>query len=100
MDSFDEFIQMNVQRIVEDSPAIDLQGEAQHAHGEIETPPKYTIKFDQVKHFKKLARPSTLNSKKNFQNKSYLPKIYYIWEKNNSTSNLPKTFDQVKYFHL
>jgi DNA-directed RNA polymerase II subunit RPB2 len=48
LDSFDEFIQMNVQRIVEDSPAIDLQGEAQHAHGEIENPPKYIIKFDQV----------------------------------------------------
>ena len=30
LDSFDEFIQMNVQRIVEDSPAIELQGEAQH----------------------------------------------------------------------
>ena len=48
LDSFDEFIQMNVQRIVEDSPPIDLQGEANHAHGEIETPPKYTLKFDQV----------------------------------------------------
>ncbi len=41
LDSFDEFIQMNVQRIVEDSPSIDLQGEAEHAHGEIEHPPKY-----------------------------------------------------------
>ena len=48
LDSFDEFIQMNVQRIVEDSPPIDLQGEAVHAGGEIETPPKYIIKFDQV----------------------------------------------------
>ncbi|QQP48842.1 DNA-directed RNA polymerase subunit beta [Caligus rogercresseyi] len=28
LDSFDEFIQMNVQRIVEDFPQIDLQGEA------------------------------------------------------------------------
>ena len=62
LDSFDEFIQMNVQRIVEDSPAIDLQGEAQHAHGEIETPPKYTIKFDQVKTFQKLWTP-----KRNFR---------------------------------
>lgn len=49
LDSFDEFIQMNVQRIVEDSPPIDLQGEAHHSNGEIETPPKYIIKFDQVK---------------------------------------------------
>lgn len=38
LDSFDEFIQMSVQRIVEDSPAIDLQAEAQHTSGEIETP--------------------------------------------------------------
>lgn len=38
LDSFDEFIQMSVQRIVEDSPQIDLQAEAQHTTGEIETP--------------------------------------------------------------
>lgn len=38
LDSFDEFIQMSVQRIVEDSPAIDLQAEAQHTSGEVETP--------------------------------------------------------------
>lgn len=30
LDSFDEFIQMIVQRIVEDSPAVELQSEAQH----------------------------------------------------------------------
>lgn len=29
---------MSVQRIVEDSPAIELQAEAQHTSGEIETP--------------------------------------------------------------
>jgi DNA-directed RNA polymerase II subunit RPB2 len=38
LDSFDEFIQMSVQRIVEDSPQIDLQAEAQHTSGEIENP--------------------------------------------------------------
>ena len=38
LDSFDEFIQMSVQRIVEDSPQIELQAEAQHMTGEIETP--------------------------------------------------------------
>lgn len=38
MDSFDEFIQMSVQRIVEDTPSIELQAEAQHRRGEIETP--------------------------------------------------------------
>lgn len=38
LDSFDEFITMTIQRIVEDSPAIDLQAEAQHSSGELETP--------------------------------------------------------------
>jgi hypothetical protein len=38
LDSFDEFIQMSVQRIVEDTPQIDLQAEAQHTSGTIETP--------------------------------------------------------------
>ena len=48
LDSFDEFIQMNVQRIVEDSPAIELQGEAQHQDGQVEKPAKHIIKFDQI----------------------------------------------------
>ena len=38
LDSFDEFIQMSVQRIVEDSPRIDLQAEAQHTSGTVEVP--------------------------------------------------------------
>ena len=33
LDSFDEFIQMNVQRIVEDSPPVELQSEVQHYSG-------------------------------------------------------------------
>ncbi|CAN0089848.1 DNA-directed RNA polymerase II subunit RPB2-like isoform X1 [Lampetra fluviatilis] len=48
LDSFDEFIQMSVQRIVEDSPAIELQAEAQHASGQIETPPRYSVRFEQI----------------------------------------------------
>lgn len=43
LDSFDEFIQMSVQRIVEDSPQIDLQAEAQHTSGEIENPVSFII---------------------------------------------------------
>ena len=34
LDSFDEFIQMSVQRIVEDSPAVELQAESQYDDGE------------------------------------------------------------------
>uniref|UniRef100_A0A8C9Y4A7 DNA-directed RNA polymerase n=1 Tax=Sander lucioperca TaxID=283035 RepID=A0A8C9Y4A7_SANLU len=48
MDSFDEFIQMSVQRIVEDAPPIDLQAEAQHTSGEVEEPPRYLLKFEQI----------------------------------------------------
>ena len=65
LDSFDEFIQMNVQRIVEDSPPIEMQGEAQHAHGEIEDPPKYEVKFEQIylskpTHWEKDGAPSPM----------------------------------------
>lgn len=38
LDSFDEFIQMSVQRIVEDSPQIDIQGETQHHSSEDQQP--------------------------------------------------------------
>lgn len=38
LDSFDEFIQMSVQRIVEDTPQIELVAEAQHKAGVVETP--------------------------------------------------------------
>ena len=34
LDSFDEFIQMSVQRIVEDSPPVELQAECQYDGGE------------------------------------------------------------------
>ena len=43
LDSFDEFIQMSVQRIVEDSPQIDLQAEADHSSGTLETPVNYIL---------------------------------------------------------
>lgn len=42
LDSFDEFIQMSVQRIVEDSPEIELEAESQHMTAETETPVRYS----------------------------------------------------------
>ena len=48
LDSFDEFIQMSVQRIVEDSRPIELQAQAQYNINSREAPPKYTIKFEQI----------------------------------------------------
>lgn len=48
LDSFDEFIQMSVQRIVEDSPQIDLSAETQYTSGVVETAPRYLLKFEQI----------------------------------------------------
>lgn len=65
LDSFDEFIQMSVQRIVEHSPAIDLQAEAQHTSGTVETPARYVLKFEQIylskpTHWEKDGAPSPM----------------------------------------
>ncbi|CAG0906207.1 unnamed protein product [Cyprideis torosa] len=65
LDSFDEFIQMSVQRIVEDTPAIELQAEAQHSAGELENPTQYQLKFEQIylskpTHWEKDGSPSPL----------------------------------------
>ncbi|KAK7508532.1 hypothetical protein BaRGS_00000098 [Batillaria attramentaria] len=65
LDSFDEFIQMSVQRIVEDAPPIDLQAEAQHTTGQVENPPRYVLKFEQIylskpTHWEKDGVPSPL----------------------------------------
>eukprot|EP00118_Oscarella_pearsei_P025653 m.308540 g.308540 ORF g.308540 m.308540 type:complete len:1181 (+) comp44175_c0_seq1:66-3608(+) len=48
LDSFDEFIQMSVQRIVTDSAAVEIVAEAQHKTLEIETPTRYELKFEQI----------------------------------------------------
>ncbi|KAK6022168.1 DNA-directed RNA polymerase, beta subunit [Ostertagia ostertagi] len=50
LDSFDEFIQMNVQRIVEDSPPVELQAEVQHFSGgrHRESDEILSLKFDQI----------------------------------------------------
>ncbi|EZA47574.1 DNA-directed RNA polymerase II subunit RPB2 [Ooceraea biroi] len=65
LDSFDEFIEMSVQRIVEDSPQIDLQAEAQHTTGEIENPVRHLLKFEQIylskpTHWEKDGAPSPM----------------------------------------
>lgn len=48
LDSFDEFIQMSVQRIVEESPPIELQAEVQYTEADIEEPTRYQLKFEQI----------------------------------------------------
>ncbi|PAV86347.1 hypothetical protein WR25_14664 isoform B [Diploscapter pachys] len=39
---------MTVQRIVVETPPIELQAEVQHTHGDMENPVKVTLKFDQI----------------------------------------------------
>ncbi|KRY73812.1 DNA-directed RNA polymerase II subunit RPB2 [Trichinella pseudospiralis] len=46
LDSFDEFIQMSVQKLVEDSPAVEIQSEDHGVHGLSET--KFSVKFEQI----------------------------------------------------
>lgn len=48
LDSFDEFIQMSVQRIVEDSRPIELQPQAQYRSTSRDTASKFIIKFEQI----------------------------------------------------
>jgi len=38
LDSFDDFIQITIQRIIEETPEIELQAEAQHNIDESENP--------------------------------------------------------------
>ncbi|XP_078490646.1 DNA-directed RNA polymerase II subunit RPB2 [Ciona intestinalis] len=65
LDSFDEFIQMSVQRIVEDAPIIELQAESQHTTTEVSVPTKYLLKFEQIylskpTHWEKDGAPSPM----------------------------------------
>uniref|UniRef100_A0AC35U9I0 DNA-directed RNA polymerase subunit beta n=1 Tax=Rhabditophanes sp. KR3021 TaxID=114890 RepID=A0AC35U9I0_9BILA len=48
LDSFDEFIQMSVQKIIEETPAVELQTELQHHSMEMESSTKFNMKFDQI----------------------------------------------------
>lgn len=56
---------MSVQRIVEDSPPVELQTEAQHMTGDLETPTKFSLSFDQIylskpTHWEKDGAPSPM----------------------------------------
>jgi DNA-directed RNA polymerase II subunit RPB2 len=64
LDSFDEFIEMSIQRIVEESPRIHLQMENQHKIGQIENI-RHLIKFEQIylskpTHWEKDGAPSPM----------------------------------------
>ena len=38
LDSFDDFIQISIQRIIEETPEIELQAEAQHTNDDADNP--------------------------------------------------------------
>ncbi|CAL1261963.1 unnamed protein product [Larinioides sclopetarius] len=85
LDSFDEFIQMSVQRIVEDTPPIDLQAEAQHTTGEVENPPRYLVKFEQIylskpTHWEKDGAPSPMMpNEARLRNLTYFNLLYHLF---------------------
>ncbi|CAJ0581347.1 unnamed protein product, partial [Mesorhabditis spiculigera] len=82
LDSFDEFIQMNVQKIVEDAPAVELQTESQHFSGDIENPKKFSLSFDQIylskpTHWEKDGAPTPLMpNEARLRNLTYASPLY------------------------
>ena len=48
LESFDEFITMSVQRIVEETPLIELQSENQYTSTANDEPSKFNIRFEQI----------------------------------------------------
>uniref|UniRef100_A0A914XX00 DNA-directed RNA polymerase subunit beta n=1 Tax=Panagrolaimus superbus TaxID=310955 RepID=A0A914XX00_9BILA len=65
LDSFDEFVQMIVQRIVEDTPPVELQTEVQHYQAELDNPRQFSLKFGQIylsrpTHWEKDGAPTAL----------------------------------------
>jgi DNA-directed RNA polymerase II subunit RPB2 len=48
LDSFNDFINISIQRIIEETPEIELQAESQHLADETDEPPRYFLKFEQV----------------------------------------------------
>ncbi|KAM3172814.1 DNA-directed RNA polymerase II subunit RPB2 [Hymenolepis weldensis] len=48
LDSFDEFIQTSIQKIVEDSPDIEFQAEAQYTGGVMDKPTQFKLSFEQI----------------------------------------------------
>lgn len=54
LDSFDEFIQMSVQQIVDEAPPIELESQSQHLAEDEEDVVRYSVEFGQIY----LSRPS------------------------------------------
>ncbi|KAE9546268.1 hypothetical protein FO519_010519, partial [Halicephalobus sp. NKZ332] len=48
LDSFDEFVQTIVQKIVEDTPLIELQSEKLSYNDDLDNPAQFAIKFGQI----------------------------------------------------
>jgi len=105
LDSFDEFIQMSVQRIVEDSTQVELQAEATHMTGEVENPPRYLLKFEQIylskpTHWEKDGAPSPMMpNEARLRNLTYSAPLYVDINKTvikegeeDRVTNHPKTF--------
>lgn len=105
LDSFDEFIQMKVQRIVEDSPTIELQAEAQHTTMDIQEPTRYLLKFEQIylskpTHWEKDGAPSPMMpNEARLRNLTYSAPLYVdITKTVIKPDEAPRTSQNLKMF--
>ena len=108
LDSFDEFIEMSVQRIVEDSPQIELEAEAQHTTGEIEKTVKHLVKFEQIylskpTHWEKDGAPSPMMpNEARLRNLTYSAPLYVdisktiVKDKDDPEQNIRKSLSFIK----
>ncbi|KAL1233681.1 DNA-directed RNA polymerase II subunit [Trichinella spiralis] len=91
LDSFDEFIQMSVQKLVEDSPPVEIQLEDHGAQGLSET--KFSIKFEQIylskpTHWEKDGAPAPLMpNEARLRNLTYSAPLYVDITKTIAKSN-------------
>ena len=105
LDSFDEFIQMSVQRIVEDSRPIELQAQAQYINASNEAPPKYTIKFEQIYLSKPIHRADggtvyLWPNEARLRNLTYAAPLYVDIKKTVQRDNEPAKEDKIEKVHI
>ena len=104
LDSFDEFVEMTIQRIVEDSPPIEIQGEPPHTTGQIEVPLRHLLKFQQIylskpTHWEKDGAPTPMMpNEARLRNLTYSAPLYVdiiktiFTDEEESTSNSKNSF--------
>ncbi|KAI3386255.1 hypothetical protein SNEBB_000353 [Seison nebaliae] len=77
LESFDDFLKVSVQRIIDDIPIIELKAEVEYREDVIIDPKKYEISFDQLSISKPIFWESNGNSYPLFPNEARLRNLSY-----------------------